>query len=299
MIGADAGNGIRVFIPDIGMFVAGLAIWLLCRSLVQKRPPEDMAQYNADFDAEEQVGFTGGGEPTPSVFPELLREGRTGGKKKTKTCRCRLPLKDEEEKISLDDDVVLEEDVEAGYEAEEEEDEGNEEDEEEEEEKESTKTKILRLVQQVASKVKEIIGNLITTAGQVVVTILLGLTGERAPPCGFYLFLQPALKAPVSAPAGVETDDSPQLRVRCLCPRRYHAALADLCCVLLHLPVPLHLVVPLPHLRHAPLQLHVRPHGHFQRWTHHCPLPLPVPVLSGVHPARGQLDQVRRFASLR
>lgn len=63
---------------------------------------------------------------------------------------------------------------------------GNEEDvaveddeEEEEEEKESTKNKILRLVAQVASKVKEIIGNLITTAGQVVVTILLGLTGEQ------------------------------------------------------------------------------------------------------------------------
>lgn len=55
VIGADAGNGIRVFIPDIGMFVAGLVIWLLCRSLVQKRPPEDMAQYNADFEAEEQV----------------------------------------------------------------------------------------------------------------------------------------------------------------------------------------------------------------------------------------------------
>lgn len=57
VIGADAGNGIRVFIPDIGMFMASLAIWLLCRSLVQKRPPEDMAQYNADFVAEEQVGF--------------------------------------------------------------------------------------------------------------------------------------------------------------------------------------------------------------------------------------------------
>lgn len=57
VIGADAGNGIRVFIPDIGMFVAGLVIWLLCRSLVQKRPPEDMAQYNADFDAEEQVSL--------------------------------------------------------------------------------------------------------------------------------------------------------------------------------------------------------------------------------------------------
>lgn len=56
VIGADAGNGIRVFIPDIGMFMVSLAIWLLCRSLVQKRPPEDMAQYNADFEAEEQVG---------------------------------------------------------------------------------------------------------------------------------------------------------------------------------------------------------------------------------------------------
>lgn len=63
--------------------------------------------------------------------------------------------------------------------------EGNEEEDVEEEEeveeevKESTKNKILRLTAQVASRVKEIIGNLITTAGQVVVTILLGLTGEQ------------------------------------------------------------------------------------------------------------------------
>ncbi|TNM98493.1 hypothetical protein fugu_014739 [Takifugu bimaculatus] len=166
VFGADAGNGIRVFIPDIGMFVAGLAIWLLCRSLVLKRPPEDMAQYNADFDAEEQ---------------------------------------DEEEKLSLDDNILLEEDFEAGYEAEEDEEmeeDRNEEDvvvavedeeEEEEEEKESTKNKILRLVAQVASKVKEIIGNLITTAGQVVVTILLGLTGIMLPSLTsavyFFIFL--------------------------------------------------------------------------------------------------------------
>ena len=47
-----------------------------------------------------------------------------------------------------------------------------------EEEKESTKMKVLRIVAEVASKVKEIIGNLITTAGKVVVTILLGMTGE-------------------------------------------------------------------------------------------------------------------------
>lgn len=65
-----------------------------------------------------------------------------------------------------------------------------EDEEEEEEEKESTKNKILRLVAQVASKVKEIIGNLITTAGQVVVTILLGLTGEQrsAPHRQLYIF---------------------------------------------------------------------------------------------------------------
>uniref|UniRef100_A0A3Q3BAU1 Piezo type mechanosensitive ion channel component 2 n=1 Tax=Kryptolebias marmoratus TaxID=37003 RepID=A0A3Q3BAU1_KRYMA len=111
VIGADAGNGIRVFIPDIGMFIAGLAIWLLCRSLVQKRPPEDMAQYNADFEEEEE---------------------------------------DEEE-------------------------------EEEEEVKESAKMKILRLVAEVASRGKDIIGNLITTAGKVVVTVLLGMTGIMLP----------------------------------------------------------------------------------------------------------------------
>lgn len=75
VFGADAGNGIRVFIPDIGMFVAGLAIWLLCRSLVLKRPPEDMAQYNADFDAEEQVGFK-----SASVFPSVfLKHSRVDG----------------------------------------------------------------------------------------------------------------------------------------------------------------------------------------------------------------------------
>uniref|UniRef100_A0A3P9DDQ3 Piezo type mechanosensitive ion channel component 2 n=1 Tax=Maylandia zebra TaxID=106582 RepID=A0A3P9DDQ3_9CICH len=127
--GADAGNGIRVFIPDIGMFMVGLGIWLLCRSLVQKRPPEDMAQYNEDFQSEEQ---------------------------------------EEDEKLSLEDNVLLEEDYEAGYE-------------EEEEAKESTKMKILRMVAEVASKVKEIIGNLITTAGKVVITILLCVTGITLP----------------------------------------------------------------------------------------------------------------------
>ena len=89
--------------------------------------------------------------------------------------------KEEEEKLSLEDNILLEEDFEAGYEAEEDEEfeeEEEEEEEEVEEEKESTKMKVLRIVAEVASKVKEIIGNLITTAGKVVVTILLGMTGE-------------------------------------------------------------------------------------------------------------------------
>ncbi|XP_061654308.1 piezo-type mechanosensitive ion channel component 2 [Phyllopteryx taeniolatus] len=154
VIGADAGNGIRVFIPDIGMCMVGGAIWFLCRNLVQKRPPEDMAQDNAHFQAEEQ---------------------------------------EEDEKLSLEDHILLEEDSDGGYEAEEDEGEEQEEEEEEEEAKESTKMKILRLVAAVASKVKEVIGNLITMAGKVVVTILLGATGMMLPSLTssvyFFIFL--------------------------------------------------------------------------------------------------------------
>uniref|UniRef100_A0A3B3ZPQ0 Uncharacterized protein n=1 Tax=Periophthalmus magnuspinnatus TaxID=409849 RepID=A0A3B3ZPQ0_9GOBI len=123
VIGADAGNGMRIFIPDIGMFVVSLGIWLLCRSLVQKRLAEDMGQYNAEFEPEEQA--------------------------------------EEDEDDELFDD--------------------EEEEEEEEEVKESAKMRVLRIVAEVASKVKDIIGNLITTAGKVVVTILLGMTGMMLP----------------------------------------------------------------------------------------------------------------------
>ncbi|XP_078071856.1 piezo-type mechanosensitive ion channel component 2 isoform X1 [Mustelus asterias] len=52
--GADAGNIIRLFAPDVGMFVAGLATWLVCKNLVQQPPTEDMAQYNPEFQNEEQ-----------------------------------------------------------------------------------------------------------------------------------------------------------------------------------------------------------------------------------------------------
>lgn len=52
--GADAGNGIRVFIPDIGMFVVSLVTWLLCRSL-EKPPLKDVSQHNSDFEVDNQV----------------------------------------------------------------------------------------------------------------------------------------------------------------------------------------------------------------------------------------------------
>uniref|UniRef100_A0A9J8CC37 Piezo-type mechanosensitive ion channel component 2a, tandem duplicate 2 n=1 Tax=Cyprinus carpio carpio TaxID=630221 RepID=A0A9J8CC37_CYPCA len=129
--GADAGNGIRVFIPDIGMFVVGLVTWLLCRSL-EKPPLKDVSQHNSDFEVDDQV-----------------RKHSLGDED------CELP---EEEEVDVEDGELEEADVE-----------------------ESTKMKILRQIADVASKLKEIVGNLITSAGKVVVTILLGLTGMMLP----------------------------------------------------------------------------------------------------------------------
>uniref|UniRef100_A0A8C8K7C7 Piezo-type mechanosensitive ion channel component n=1 Tax=Oncorhynchus tshawytscha TaxID=74940 RepID=A0A8C8K7C7_ONCTS len=122
--GADAGNGIRVFIPDIGMFVAGLVTWLLCLSLEEKQQVKDMSQQHNEVEVEEKR------EEVWMEEDDLTGEGEEG---------------------------------------------------EGEEEEESTKMIILRQIAAVASKVKEIIGNLITTAGKVVVTILLGLTGIMLP----------------------------------------------------------------------------------------------------------------------
>jgi len=98
---------------------------------------------------------------------------------------CDQTQEENDEKVDDDDDddeMLDDEDFDAEDEAEEEDGEGGGlEEEEEEEEEESTKMKILRRVAGVANKLKEIIGNLITTAGQVVVTILLGLTGVHVP----------------------------------------------------------------------------------------------------------------------
>ena len=56
--GSDAGNGIRVFVPDVGMFIASLTIWLVCRNIVQKPVTEEAAQYNLEFENEESVNLT-------------------------------------------------------------------------------------------------------------------------------------------------------------------------------------------------------------------------------------------------
>ncbi|XP_054550191.1 piezo-type mechanosensitive ion channel component 2 isoform X3 [Talpa occidentalis] len=127
--GADAGNGIRVFVPDIGMFIASLTIWLVCRNIVQKPVTEEAAQYNPEFENEELV---------------------------------------EGEKLDPEEALIYEEDLEEG-------------DGVDGELEESTKLKIFRRLASVASKLKEFIGNMITTAGKVVVTILLGSSGMMLP----------------------------------------------------------------------------------------------------------------------
>uniref|UniRef100_A0A8C9N3G8 Piezo type mechanosensitive ion channel component 2 n=1 Tax=Serinus canaria TaxID=9135 RepID=A0A8C9N3G8_SERCA len=53
--GADAGNVIRLFVPDIGMFIASLTIWLICRNVFQKPLTEDAAQCNMQFENEEMA----------------------------------------------------------------------------------------------------------------------------------------------------------------------------------------------------------------------------------------------------
>ncbi|KAM4705939.1 piezo-type mechanosensitive ion channel component 2 [Rhinophrynus dorsalis] len=124
--GADAGNGIRVFAPDIGMFIASLSTWIVCRRLVQKAVTEEDAQYNTQF-----------------VNEELTEAG----------------------KLDMDE-ALMTEDLE---------DDGMEEPED------SAKLRLLRKVASFASKLKEFIGNIITTAGKVVIIILLGITGMMLP----------------------------------------------------------------------------------------------------------------------
>ncbi|KAM5304862.1 piezo-type mechanosensitive ion channel component 2 [Glossophaga mutica] len=127
--GADAGNGIRVYVPDIGMFIASLTIWLICRNIVQKPVTEEAAQYNLEFENEELAGG---------------------------------------EKVDSEEALIYEEDLDEGH--------GVEGDMEE-----STKLKVFRRLAFMASKLKEFIGNMITTAGKVVVTILLGSSGMMLP----------------------------------------------------------------------------------------------------------------------
>ncbi|XP_053570887.1 piezo-type mechanosensitive ion channel component 2 [Bombina bombina] len=127
--GADAGNGIRVFLPDIGIFIASLATLVVCRKIIQKPVTEDDAQYNTQF-----------------VNEEMTEVG----------------------KLDIDEAMIYEEDFDGV-------DDGNEEAEE------SAKLRLLRKIAFFASKLKEFIGNIITTAGKVVITILLGVTGMMLP----------------------------------------------------------------------------------------------------------------------
>ncbi|KAM4689740.1 piezo-type mechanosensitive ion channel component 2 [Discoglossus pictus] len=127
--GADAGNGIRVFVPDIGIFIASLTTLMLCRKIIQKPVTEEDAQYNTQF-----------------VNEEMTEAG----------------------KLDMDEAMVYEEDFDGV-------DDGNEENEE------SAKLRLLRKIASFASKLKEFIGNIITTAGKVVITILLGVTGMMLP----------------------------------------------------------------------------------------------------------------------
>ncbi|ROI79293.1 Piezo-type mechanosensitive ion channel component 2 [Anabarilius grahami] len=208
--GADAGNGIRVFIPDIGMFVVGLVTWLLCRSL-EKPPLKDVSQHNSDFEVDDQrtqncldayglckCSFSTGCHGFPRAglfglcisdaeFDQLTDENRDG--KSTEDDPIQIEKEDEEEdkkseKQDLEDELLFE-DFELGEEEcalpEEEEVDAEDAELEEADGEESTKMRILRQIADVASKLKEIIGNLITTAGKVVITILLGLTGMMLP----------------------------------------------------------------------------------------------------------------------
>ncbi|KAL4616870.1 piezo-type mechanosensitive ion channel component 2-like [Arapaima gigas] len=136
--GADVGNGIRVFIPDVGVCAASLGVWLLCRSL--------------------QLEKDGSGQRTHLETTD--QKGKEA----------------EEEVEKFDDEMLHDEDL-----VDEEESEFPDEDLDDVRPQEGAKMRILRQIAGVASKVKEIIGNLITTAGKVVVTILLGLTGIMLP----------------------------------------------------------------------------------------------------------------------
>ncbi|XP_073926448.1 piezo-type mechanosensitive ion channel component 2 isoform X3 [Castor canadensis] len=127
--GADAGNGIRVFAPDIGVFISSLTIWLICRNIVQKPETEEAAHYNSECGSEELAGGEKMDSEEALIYGEDLYEGEG-------------------------DEGELEE---------------------------SAKLKMFRRLASVASKLKEFIGNMITTAGKVVVTILLGSSGVMLP----------------------------------------------------------------------------------------------------------------------
>ena len=47
-----------MFVPDVGMFIASMTIWLVCRNIVQKPVAEEAAQCNPEFENEESVSLS-------------------------------------------------------------------------------------------------------------------------------------------------------------------------------------------------------------------------------------------------
>ncbi|RMC15582.1 hypothetical protein DUI87_07783 [Hirundo rustica rustica] len=176
--GADAGNVIRLFVPDIAMFIASLTIWLLCRNMFQKPLTEDAAQCNMQFENEEMEillwtyrssDMSSSDEQTECLFVlhGLKHDGYMFGLPSFyyfvpgannfyfETCiGCKR-------KLEPDDALMYEEDL-------------DDDDCGEAEFEETMKLKLLRRIAFLASKLREFIGNMIITTGKVVVTILLG-----------------------------------------------------------------------------------------------------------------------------
>ena len=47
-----------MFVPDVGMFIASLTIWLVCRNIVQKPVAEEAVQCNPKFENDDSVSLT-------------------------------------------------------------------------------------------------------------------------------------------------------------------------------------------------------------------------------------------------
>ncbi|KFO26932.1 Protein PIEZO2 [Fukomys damarensis] len=162
--GADAGNGIRVFVPDIGMFIASLTIWLVCRNMVQKPALEEAAQDTPEFENEE-LCMVHLATPTPGDWAQTTIADWSSRARASCVCSTGWARG---EKMDSKEALIEDEDLDgAGV--------------EDTEGENSTRLRLFRQLASLASRLKEFVGNMITTAGKVVVTILLGSSGMMLP----------------------------------------------------------------------------------------------------------------------